>query len=150
LSGALAIASSTQNKTVIKLDDDGPYTPEATNFFVNANVTLDLRGMHGAVLHHKVDGPLIEVASNRTVTIWGGTIEGATGNAGDGILCNDGATLAVNGTTLRMMEKSAIDMASGCNLNVTGANISMTSLKGGQFVPEFWIMVIHSSYRDHH
>jgi len=50
-------------------------------------------------------------------------------------VCNNGVTLTVSDTVLRMMDKSAINAASGCNLTVVHVNISSTSLKANQFSP---------------
>lgn len=122
-----ALASVTAGKNVIKLDA-GTYTPAAANFAVDADVTIDARG---ATLHSKVDGTLLDIRAGRTVSLLGGTLEGATN--GDGIVCNNGVTLTVSDTVLRMMDKSAINAASGCNLTVIHASISNTSLKANQF-----------------
>lgn len=124
-----ALASVTAGKTVIKLDV-GTYTPATNNFAVDADVTIDLRG---ATLHSKVDGTLLDVRAGRTVSLLGGTLEGATN--GDGIVCNNGATLTVSDTVVRMIDKSAVNALSGCNLTVVHANISNTSLKANQFFP---------------
>ena len=129
LATALAAVDSTRN--VIKLDEAGNYaTGGSPNFIVNADVTIDARK---AVLHRTVDGPILSISDNKTVTIYGGKIEGATGNTGDGILCNSGATLTVDGTTINMSDKSAINASSGCKLTVKRATISDSSRKGGPF-----------------
>jgi hypothetical protein len=124
-----ALASVTAAKNVIKLDA-GTYTPATANFAVDADVTIDARG---ATVHSKVDGPVLDVRAGRTVNLLGGTLEGATN--GDGIVCNTNVTLTVSDTTLRMMDRSAVNALSGCNLTVVHASITNTSLKANLFVP---------------
>lgn len=124
-----ALAGVTTSKNVVKLDP-GTYTPATSNFAVDANATIDLRG---ATLHAKVDGTLLEIRSGRTVSLLGGTVEGATN--GDGIVCNNAAALTVSDTTVRMIDRSAINALSGCNLTVVHASITATSLKAGAFIP---------------
>lgn len=65
-----ALASVSATKNVIKLDA-GTYTPAASNFAVDANVTIDARG---ATLHSKVDGTLLDIRAGRTVSLLGGTL----------------------------------------------------------------------------
>jgi hypothetical protein len=131
-----ALTEVTDTKNVIKLDDNGTYTPGVTNFVVTANVIIDARGSApgGAVLHKKGDGPLLSISANKTATIFGGTIEGAHGPTGDGILCGSNAKLTIDGTTIQTSEQSAINALPGCNLTVTHANINTNSQKGGPFV----------------
>ena len=115
LDKALAIAMSEASKSTIKLDNAGPYRAFVNNnYVVDANVTLDMRG---ATLDRNMDGPILEVRPGRTVTLLGGTIQNATGSNGDGILC--GGNLTAIGTTIKLTEKSAINMGSGCNLIAT-------------------------------
>jgi len=115
-----ALTEVTASKNVIKLDDAGPYTPDTNNFVVNVNVTIDARG---AVLHHKADNsPVLMINSDKSVTLFGGTIELAHGTNGDGIQCAANATLTVDTTTLQFNDESGID-ASSCTLTVTNANI---------------------------
>jgi hypothetical protein len=129
LTTALATVDSTKN--VIKLDDAGPYVANGSsvNYTVNANVTIDARS---ATLHRNMDGPILTIGNGKTVTIFGGKIEGAT-NA-EGIQCTSNATLTVDGTTIAMSDKSAITAATGSKLIVTNAIINNNSLKAGQFL----------------
>jgi hypothetical protein len=108
-------------KNVIKLDDAGPYAVDA-GFTVAADVTIDARG---ATIDRSKDGPILTIPTGKTVTILGGTIQGATGGGGDGIKCNT-ATLSVHGTTIQTNEESAID-AFDCTLAVTRAIINGNS-----------------------
>jgi hypothetical protein len=124
-----ALTSVSATKNVIKLDA-GTYMPATSNFAVDANVTIDARG---ATLHTKADGTLLDIRAGRTVSLLGGTLEGATN--GDGIVCNSGVTLTVSDTVIRMMDRSAINAATGCNLTVIHASISDTSRKANQFSP---------------
>ena len=132
LTGALMIAMMPppSNKNIIKLDDGGTYASDP-GFSVNADVTIDARD---ATLRRNMPGPILEIKSNRIVTLIGGTIQGAIGGNGDGILCNSSTTLTVALTTINSTEKSGINALSGCNLTVTQATISNTSMTGGQLV----------------
>jgi hypothetical protein len=135
LDTAIAVARSGLGKSVIKLDDPGPYVSMMSNNF-NADVdaalglTIDARN---ATLHHNGNGAIFTINSGKGMTILGGTIEGATGSGGDGIRCNDTATLTVDETTIRMNNESGID-ASGCLLTVNNASI-LDNNKGGGLVP---------------
>jgi len=132
LAGALMIAMMPpNNKNIIKLDDDGATYASDPGFIVDANVTIDAGN---ATLHRNMPGPILEIKSSRTVALIGGTIQGATGNSGDGILCNSNTVLTVVQTTITSTEKSGINALGGCNLTVTQASISNTSTTGGQLV----------------
>jgi hypothetical protein len=111
-----ALTEVTGAKNVIKLDDAGPYT--AGGFAVAADVTIDARG---ATIARTSLGPIVTIPIGKTVTLLGGTIQGAAGSEGDGIQCNT-ATLTIHGTTIQMNDESAID-ATACTLTVTGAVI---------------------------
>jgi len=132
-----ALTEADDTKNVIKLDDNGPYTPGTNNnFVVNKNVTIDARGsdLGGAVLHPANatnNNPILTINSNKIVTIFGGKIEGP--NNSDGIFCDQTATLTIDGTIIDTIDKSAINARNGCKLTVTHATISNTS-QGGQFV----------------
>ena len=133
LEQALLMTKAMPSKTAIKIDDAATYTPGASNFIVDADVTIDMRG--GAILHKIVDGPLLEIKNNRTVALLGGTIQGATGVNGDGILCNDQVKLTIEGTVIETTDRSAIDMLAGCSLTMTQSGINEASHKAGVFVP---------------
>jgi hypothetical protein len=125
LTAALAVVDATKN--VIKLDP-GTYAPEMNNFVVGIDVTIDARG---AILHKKDNGPILMISNGKTTTIFGGTIESATGAGGDGIQCNT-ATLTVHGTTIQMNDESAIE-ATNCTLTAIGAEIRGNSTKSSSF-----------------
>jgi hypothetical protein len=126
LTKALTVVTSVKN--VIKLDDAGPYTPDANSFVVSIDVTIDARG---ATLHHNGNNPILSINNSKTARIFGGTIEGATGDMGDGILCGPSASLTVDGTTIQMIDKSAINATSGCKLTIVNATIRNSSLRSG-------------------
>jgi hypothetical protein len=112
-----ALTEVTDARNVIKLDDAGPYAV-AGGFFVAADVTIDARE---ATIARTSLGPIVTIPIGKTVTLLGGTIQGAAGSEGDGIQCNT-ATLTIHGTTIQMNDESAID-ATACTLTVTGAVI---------------------------
>jgi hypothetical protein len=139
LDTALTLPKSS-TKNIIKLDDAGPYVSTMNNFVVNTDATIEFTiDARGATLHKNADGAILTIssnnASNKAVTILGGTIEGATGGGGggDGIRCTANATLSVYGTTIRTNEESAIDAAT-CTLTVEGADIHDNSQKVGTAV----------------
>src|SRR5205823_897909 len=103
-----AFAAVTGLLTTIKLDGGGTFQVQTHNV---PSVTINARG---ATLDTTDSGPILSVSSNRTLTVIGGTITGATGSGGDGIMCN-GATLNVYGTTIEQNAESAIDASNGCN-----------------------------------
>jgi len=125
-----ALTEVTATKNVIKLDDLAPAIYSANGFIVGKDVTIDARG---ALIKRGNDGTILTINMDRTTTIFGGTIEGATN--GDGISCGPNATLTLDGTTIDTIEKSAINASSGCKLTLTHVNINNTSLKTGQFLP---------------
>jgi hypothetical protein len=125
LDAALALAASDGTKNVIKLDDSGMYMSGMDNFVVNANVTIDL---HGATLMHNMDGPIVTIAVGKNVTLLGGTIMGAHGPTGSGILCNN-ATLKVDQTMILASAQLGID-ATSCPLRVTRAKIENSGSTG--------------------
>jgi len=133
-----ALTEVTGTKNVIKLDDNGPYNPGMANFVVNSDVTIDARGIApgGAVLQPtKNDTPILMINSN-LVTIFGGTIRGATNVMNnDGIFCGQNATLIADGIIIDTIDKSAINASSGCKLALTHVNINNTSIKGSPFLP---------------
>jgi len=131
-----ALTAVTPTRNVIKLDNmnTATYTPPASApaYTVSADVTIDARG---AILHHNGDNPILSISSNTTATLFGGTIEGATGaNNADGILCGTNATLTIDGTTITMSDRSGINATNGCKLTVTNALIGTNSHRSGVFV----------------
>lgn len=122
-----ALTRVSMSKDVIKLDGSGPFLGDVNNFVVDIDVTIDARG---ALLQpRKGDSPVVTINGGRTATIFGGRIEGASGNAGDAILCNGGATLVIDGTTIDGNEKSAINAMGGSRLTVKKAVIRNSSTR---------------------
>jgi hypothetical protein len=118
LASALTLVTGTRN--VIKIDDAGPHVPVMNSFVVGIDVTIDARG---ATLHHNGgDDPIVRIAGGKTVTILGGTIEGAKGNNGNGIRCDTGAKLTMRESFLTGNDAAAIN-ADGCTLVVTDATL---------------------------
>jgi hypothetical protein len=103
-------------RDVIRLDEAGPYIDA---LIVGVDVTIDARP---AILRRGNDGPILFVNNHNTVTILGGTFEGATGSSGDAIQCTNLSTLTVDGTMMTMNAESAID-SDNCSITVTRANI---------------------------
>jgi hypothetical protein len=128
-----ALMQVTATKNVIKLDSSTtPYMPDMKTFTVNADVTIDMRN---AILHPNtapnMDGPILVINGGKTVTVLGGTIDGS--NNADGIVCN--GNLTIDGTTITMTDRSGINAANNCNLNVTHSIFTSTSVRPGQFAP---------------
>jgi hypothetical protein len=125
LEDALALAAADSTKKVIRLDDNGTFTPSRSNFVVNTNITIEA---HMATLHPKngSDGPILKVTGGKSLTLLGGTVEGATGTGGDGIACDASSTLAVQGATIQNNKESAID-SSSCNLTITSTKMQGNS-----------------------
>jgi hypothetical protein len=133
LAGALMLAIA--GKNVIKLDDTGPFMASGANgFTVSNDVTIDARS---ATLNRTDNGPLWTINTGKTLTLLGGTLSGARGSNGTAIVCNNGATLSVDQTTITGNEQFGID-ATNCTLTVTRARIEnniATGVKanGGSF-----------------
>jgi hypothetical protein len=123
-----ALTVVTGAKNVIKLDA-GTYDVDG-GFDVAADVTIDARG---ATIDRTNGGAILTIPSGKTVTLLGGTIQGATGGNGDGIQCST-ATLSVHGTTISANEESAID-ATDCTLTATGAEIRGNGTDLGTLFP---------------
>lgn len=121
LDTALSIAQTEKN--VIKLDDIGPYKAMMNNFIVNTDISIGLIiDARNAILQHNAVGPIFTINAGKGMTLLGGTLEGAQGGGGDGILCKDPGVLTIHGTTLQMNEESGID-SSNCLLTITKAII---------------------------
>lgn len=114
LTGALGLV--TPGKNVIKLDDAGPFVTNGV--MVTNDVTIDARG---ATLNRADGGPIITVMGGKSLTLLGGTIQGAHGGMGSGILCN-GATINADQTMITGNEHFGID-ATNCTVTVTRAKI---------------------------
>lgn len=128
LNDALAMANASKN--VIKLDDVGPFTQNG--FTVSNDVTIDARG---ATLTRADSGPVLTVMGGKTLTLLGGTLQGAQGGNGSGILCN-GATITIttpgsgaDQTAITTNEQFGID-ATNCTLTVTRAKIEKSGSTG--------------------
>lgn len=129
LEDALTIASNDTKKKVIRLDDNGTFTPTQNNFVVNANITIEA---HSAILHHKNDGPILKVSNAKSLTLLGGTIDGAVNTGGDGIACDGASTLVIQGTTIQNNKESAID-AQGCTTTIVSAKLQNNSNNSNNF-----------------
>jgi hypothetical protein len=125
LSTALAAVTATRN--VIKLDDAGTYTPDATvlsgNFAITTTVTIYATG---ATLHRKNMGAILSIADTGSLTLHDGTLEQA---AGDGISCSAAGSLTVDGATIKNCDNSAIN-ATNCSVTVTHAMLTNNSQVG--------------------
>lgn len=128
----LAVRSGVGGKSLIKLDDAGPYKSNSSNFIVDVDTAIGLMiDARNATLHPNGDGPILTINAGKGLTILGGTIESATGSGGDGIRCGMG-TLTVDGIVMRTNNESAIN-ASMCTLTVTNARI----LDNGKTLADF-------------
>jgi hypothetical protein len=146
LDTALTVARPSRN--VIKLDDAGPYT-SGTNYVVDTDATIDLMiDARGAVLHrNSIGSAILTINSGKGVTLLGGTIEGATGSSGDGILCNSNATLAAHGTIITMNEGTGINAPGGCTLTLSRSRI-VANRDGGVIVTNSKFVIVGNMFLD--
>jgi hypothetical protein len=118
---------------VIRLDDNGTYTPLQNNYVINANIAIEA---HTAILHHKNDGPILQVTNGKSFTLLGGTVENATGQGGVGIECDSSSTLFIQKTVIQNNLQSAISSA-GCTVTIDSAKLQGNSSSSTNFPAVF-------------
>jgi hypothetical protein len=130
LPGAIGLVAA--GKTVIKLDDAGPFTAMGGGGFVLASdLTLDARG---AMLVRSGAGSTITVMGGKTVTLLGGTVHGTAGGNAEGIKCNGNSTLTIAETVVENSDLSGVT-ADMCTLTITRATLRNNSAKPTTYVP---------------
>ena len=124
-----AVTLVTSARNIIKLDNPTTYATDDLRLNNNINVTLDARG---ATITRSTMGPVVNVDSNASVTIIGGTIRGDSGKNGEGVKCGD-ATLTLHDVSIEGNDLAGIDL-NKCISVIGKTTISNNSKKPGQHV----------------